>query len=113
MRHLPYPKIPTPKQLGGTAVGGPWVATEKVHGAQLVVAHDGRDVSVGKRKAWLGNDEPFFGWQLLRGNLEQAVKIALSRGGAAVRIYSELNGGHYPHPEVAPVLGAAAVQTGI
>nr|WP_052478364.1 RNA ligase family protein [Kibdelosporangium sp. MJ126-NF4]CEL17909.1 hypothetical protein [Kibdelosporangium sp. MJ126-NF4]CTQ90867.1 hypothetical protein [Kibdelosporangium sp. MJ126-NF4] len=89
------------------------MATEKVHGAQLVIAFDGRDVSVGKRKAWLRGDEPFFGWQLLRSNLEQAVKVALARSGAAVRIYGELYGGCYPHPKVAPIPGTAAVQTGI
>ena len=89
------------------------MATEKIHGAQLVIAYDGRDVCVGKRKAWLRDDEPFFGWQLLRHDLERTVRLALSRGGVAVRIYGELYGGHYPHPEVAPVPGAAPVQTGI
>ncbi|WP_186762741.1 RNA ligase family protein [Lentzea tibetensis] len=114
VQHISYPKIPTAEQFGGTAVGGPWVATEKVHGAQLVVACDGRDVSVGKRKAWLRGDEPFFGWQLLRRNLEQAAKIALSHsGGASVRVFGELYGGRYPHPDVPPASGAAAVQTGI
>ena len=92
---------------------GPWVATEKVHGAQLVVAYDGRDVYVGKRKAWLRADEPFFGWQLMRGQLEYAVKVALGDGSAAVRIYGELYGGHYPHPAVAPTPGTMAVQTGV
>lgn len=113
MRHLAYPKIPTAEQLGATAVGGPWVATEKVHGAQLVIAYDGRRVRVGKRKAWLGSDEPFFGWQLLRGRLVQAAQLALAGGGVAVRVYGELYGGRYPHPRVAPVPGATPVQTGI
>jgi Rnl2 family RNA ligase len=113
VEHLPYPRIPVAGRLGGADAGGPWVATEKVHGAQLVVAYDGREVCVGKRKAWLRGDEPFFGWQLLRRNLEVAVRLARSRSGAAVRIYGELYGGHYPHPEVVPVPGAAPVQTGI
>jgi Rnl2 family RNA ligase len=114
MRHLAYPKIPTAKQLGsGRSGGGPWIATEKVHGAQLVIASDGTGTSVGKRKAWLGGDEPFFGWQLLRAGFERAVRVALADGAAAVRIYGELYGGHYPHPDVPPVPGAAAVQTGV
>jgi Rnl2 family RNA ligase len=113
VQHLAYPKVPAAEQLGGTGVSGSWVATEKVHGAQLVVAYDGRDVRVGKRKAWLRDDEPFFGWQLLRSGFEQAVKSALERGDAAVRIYGELYGGHYPHPDVVPVPGATAVQTGV
>ena len=114
MRHLAYPKIPTAKQLGsGRAGGGTWVATEKVHGAQLVVASDGRRTRIGKRKAWLADDEPFFGWQLLRAGFEQAARAALADGAAAVRIYGELHGGHYPHPDVPPVPGASAVQTGV
>ncbi|MDG6108528.1 hypothetical protein Daura_14120 [Dactylosporangium aurantiacum] len=115
MRHLAYPKIPTARQLGsGRAGGGTWIATEKVHGAQLVVAADGRGrVRVGKRKAWLDDDEPFFGWQLLRAQFEQAARAALAGGAAAVRIYGELYGGHYPHPDVAPAPGASAVQTGV
>jgi Rnl2 family RNA ligase len=114
MRHLAYPKIPTAKQLGsGRSGGGIWVATEKVHGAQLVIASDGGATRVGKRKAWLGGDAAFFGWQLLRAGFERAARVALADGAAAVRLYGELHGGHYPHPGVPPVPGASAVQTGV
>ncbi|GAA0851363.1 RNA ligase family protein [Streptosporangium amethystogenes subsp. fukuiense] len=113
MRHLAYPKIPVAERSGGTVAGGPWVATEKVHGAQMVIAHDGRNTFVGKRKAWLRDDEPFFGWQLLRGHLEKAARAALSRGGAAVRVYGELYGGHYPHLDASPMPGITPVQTGV
>jgi Rnl2 family RNA ligase len=111
VQHLAYPKIPA--VLAGDSVGGTWIATEKVHGAQLVVAYDGRDLRVGKRRSWLRGGEPFFGWQLLRGRLERAAAGALARGGVAVRLYGELYGGHYPHPSVTPSPGASAVQTGI
>ncbi|GAT71371.1 RNA ligase [Planomonospora sphaerica] len=113
MRHLAYPKIPVVERSGTAAGGGQWVATEKVHGAQMVIACDGREVSVGKRKAWLRDEEPFFGWQLLRAAFEKAAQAALARGGTAVRVYGELYGGGYPHPEVPPVPGAAPVQTGV
>ncbi|GGL57255.1 RNA ligase family protein [Planomonospora parontospora] len=113
MRHLAYPKIPVVERSGTAAGGGQWVATEKVHGAQMVIACDGRDVSVGKRKAWLRDDEPFFGWQLLRAAFEKAAQAALSRGGTAVHVYGELYGGGYPHPEVPPAPGATPVQTGV
>lgn len=111
MDHRPYPKVP----LRSDAVaGGPWVATEKLHGAHLVVACDGAEVLFGKRKAWLAPDEPFFGWQLLRRELEVAVREAWRRVGAAtpLRVHGELIGGAYPHPDVAPVPGLGAVQTG-
>ncbi|WP_308066830.1 RNA ligase family protein [Microtetraspora sp. AC03309] len=113
MRHLAYPKIPTAERSGGTVLGGPWVATEKVHGAQMVIAYDGRNICVGKRKAWLRSDEPFFGWQLLRGRFEKVANAALARGDAAVRVFGELYGGHYPHCDVTPIPGVTPVQTGI
>lgn len=115
MEHLPYPKIPTRTDGAAQAPGGTWVATEKVHGAQVVVATDGRVVRVGKRKAWLESDDAFFGWQLLRAELEAAARSAFAAHADArvVRLYGELFGGGYPHPEVAASPGTSPVQTGI
>jgi Rnl2 family RNA ligase len=109
MEHMTYPRITT----GGAAVGGDWVATEKIHGGQLVLGYDGGALHVGKRKAWLRPDEAFFGWQLLRDRFQLAVEAALDRGGAAVRIFGELYGGAYPHPDVPAAPGMAPVQTGV
>jgi len=115
VEHLPYPKIPTRTDGAAQAPGGTWVATEKVHGAQVVVATDGRVVRVGKRKAWLESDDAFFGWQLLRAELEAAARSAFAAHADArvVRLYGELFGGGYPHPEVAASPGTSPVQTGI
>jgi Rnl2 family RNA ligase len=113
LEHVPYPKIPSVDRPDGPSIGGPWVATEKLHGAQLVVAHDGERFAVGKRKAWLDGGEAFFGWQLLRSRLEQAARAALSPGAVAVRLYGELYGGGYPHTDVPPAPGMSPVQTGI
>lgn len=113
MDHRAFPKIPTTLDDGGG--GSRWVATEKIHGAQLVVATDGKVVRVGKRKAWLQQGEPFFGWQILRHELEAkvlAVYAALGRGGE-LHLYGELFGGSYPHPDVVALPGISAVQTGI
>lgn len=112
MEHVTYPKIPVTRQAAGAHVGGQWVATEKLHGAQLVVGFDGRQVRVGKRREWLAPEEPFFGWQLLRGNLEAVARLALGDG-VSVRVYGELYGGAYPHPDVPAVPGMNPVQTGI
>ncbi|HLT38391.1 MAG TPA: RNA ligase family protein [Enhygromyxa sp.] len=113
MEHRAFAKIPT--LLSESAGGGRWVATEKIHGAQLVVATDGELVMLGKRKAWLAADEPFFGWQLLRNELEVAIlAIHAALGHAAtIHIYGELFGGGYPHPDVEPLPGLTPVQTGI
>jgi Rnl2 family RNA ligase len=115
MRFRMFPKIPSHRAAPPRAVGGPWVALEKLHGAHFVVGTDG-DAAVyfGKRKAWLATDEPFFGWQLLAAELTAAARaIARETGAAQTVLYGELIGGGYPHPDVPPVPGLAPVQTGI
>lgn len=101
---------------------GSWFALEKIHGAQLVVGVDSAGtLSIGKRKAWLGDADAFFGWQLIRGELARgarAVREQLMRDGVAderadVVLYGELFGGGYPHPDVAPLRAFTPVQTGI
>lgn len=115
MQHRGFPKIAGPGEHPGAAPpGGPWVALEKVHGAQMVIAVDGEGVHFGKRKAWLRHDEPFFGWQLLRAPLTIAAHAARARLVVdTVVLYGELYGGAYPHPDVPAVPGLAPVQTGI
>ncbi len=112
MEHRPYPRI---EAHAPAASGARWVATEKVHGANLVVATDGGRVRIGKRKAWLSDDEPFFGWQLLRASLEHAAMHVWRSLDAprSIRLHGELYGGHYPHPDVAPCAGFSPVQSGV
>jgi Rnl2 family RNA ligase len=114
MRFRMFPKIPTHRAAPPRAMGGPWVALEKMHGGQLVVASDGEAVHVGKRKAWLAEDEPFFGWQLLASELGDGVrKLARETGAKQTVLFGELIGGGYPHPDVPAVPGLSPVQTGI
>ncbi|MDC0711763.1 RNA ligase family protein [Stigmatella sp. ncwal1] len=113
-----YAKMPGPGENRGQASPrGTWVALEKIHGAQLVLGIQGGQVHFGKRKAWLSDEDPFFGWQLLRAKLSTAsMKIARAVRSAesdAVYLYGELFGGHYPHPEVTELPGMVPVQTGI
>lgn len=110
---LQYPKISSGALDGRTR--DDWVATEKIHGAQLVVGASADEVRVGKRKAWLGPDESFFGWQILRPFLHAIARSVHEALGATgeVWLYGELFGGHYPHPAVSPVAGLVPVQTGI
>ncbi|HET9958266.1 MAG TPA: RNA ligase family protein [Polyangiaceae bacterium] len=113
LEHLPFPKISS----GGTASASrdDWVASEKIHGAQLVVGANADEVRTGKRKAWLAPDEPFFGWQMLRPLLNDAAR-AIQRNldpTGVVWLYGELFGGSYPEPSVTPVAGLVPVQTGI
>ncbi len=111
MDHTPYPKI----ARAAASLADDWVATEKIHGAHMVVATDGTRVRFGKRKRWLVDDEPFFGWQLLRVQLSQAALNVHAHWGRAgvVRIFGELFGGAYPHRDISAVAGLSAVQTGV
>ena len=106
---LLFPKMPC-KGAGDAAL---WVALEKIHGAQLVVDVDATSVRFAKRKAWLSDDEPFFGWQLLRSGLRDSARAAFERVGAErLVLYGELYGGGYPHPGVKDH-GLVPVQTGV
>jgi len=114
VEHRPYPKISN--RRADTALrGGTWVATEKVHGAHLVVATDGRTVRIGNRRRWLEEADAFFGWQLLRAELGVAAQALFRELGVRgiVRLHGELFGGRYPHESVPPMPGATPVQTGI
>ncbi|MEO1431376.1 MAG: RNA ligase family protein [Cyanobacteria bacterium J06633_8] len=96
-----------------------WVVTEKIHGANFGIVTDGLEVKFAKRKQFLDSGEDFFGYQLLQNQLIiktkeifkilQAEKTSLQK----IFIYGELFGGEYPHPEVTPVSGVQAIQTGV
>lgn len=116
MRFRWFPKLPEAAPADSPA--GPWCAFEKVHGAQLVLGRSAEGtVHVGKRKAWLAEDEPFFGWQTLRQRLTGAVHELASRleqaAGRDLVVYAELHGGGYPHADVPALASASPVQTGI
>lgn len=113
MEHRPYPKIPSVPDPSRVSPNGVWVATEKIHGAHLVVGCDGKSARIGKRKAWLEDGDPFFGWQLLRASLLESVRAVQAELGGSVRLYGEIFGGAYPHGDVAALGGLSAVQTGI
>lgn len=118
MEFLPFPKITTEldKSPSGNS-GGIWIAQEKIHGAQLVIAVGPNGIKFGKRKAWLGNQEAFFGWQLIRVELESlCARIFESLSfpvGTVAYFYGELFGGQYPHTSVTQMQGIQPVQTGI
>ena len=106
---LPFPKMP----CRGTADAPTWVALEKIHGAHLVVDVDAKNVRFGKRKGWLREDEPFFGWQLIRSALRDSARAAFSCiDSQRLVLYGELFGGAYPHPQVQD-RGLTPVQTGV
>ncbi|MEL7244668.1 MAG: RNA ligase family protein [Cyanobacteria bacterium J06573_2] len=96
-----------------------WVVTEKIHGANFGIVTDGLEVRFAKRKQFLDSGEDFFGYQILKEKLVFKVKQifqilqAQKNNLEKIFIYGELFGGEYPHPEVKPVSGIQAIQTGV
>lgn len=100
----------------------PWCVTEKIHGANLCLLTDGQTLRVARRKALLQPHERFFDYQRVierlgdaphRLHAALAARMGWAAGQGVALIYGELFGGHYPHPDVAPVPGVAPVQTGV
>jgi Rnl2 family RNA ligase len=99
--------------------GVPWIATEKIHGANFVFVTDGREIRCAKRRGYLAPDEDFFGHRALLERMAPAIE----RAGAAVRardarvslvfVHGELFGGRYPHSAVKADPTVQPVQTGV
>ena len=92
-----------------------WVASEKIHGANLCICTDGTEIAVAKRRAVLDVSDPFFGYRRAIAPLVPGVRALFRQLGNVTWafIYGELFGGHYPHPGVAPIEGSQPVQTAI
>ena len=112
LSHIVFPKIPTSLQQPPVKE---WIATEKIHGAQLIIGTDGLHVRFGKRKSWLVDDDVFFGWQLLRTELTTQIKNFYKKlsTSASIYLYGELFGGKYPHETIGAHTIYKPVQTGV
>lgn len=116
----PYPKL-AERFTGRTLPGGPWIAEEKVHGANLAVRSDGRVSRAASRRRALDDDalDGFFGLTRIWPGLAAAAAAVAGdladevAGFRALVLYGELAGGSYPHAEVPAVPGLAPVQTGV
>lgn len=92
-----------------------WVASEKIHGANLCICTDGTEIVVAKRRAVLEAGDLFFGYKRAIAPLIPAVRALFHRLGDVTwaLVYGELFGGHYPHPRVVAIDGIDPVQTAI
>lgn len=93
----------------------PWVVTEKIHGANFCLVTNGLEVRAASRKAYLDEDDEFFGYRVVLEKYRKAV-LALAAERAPIEllfVYGELFGGAYPHPDVPPNPNAQPVQSGV
>jgi Rnl2 family RNA ligase len=95
-----------------------WIVTEKIHGANCCLVTNGEAIRDAKRKAFLAEDEDFFGHRALLAELRPSIlqlhaeALVGDTRIALVYMYGELFGGGYPHADVPAVPGVAPVQTG-
>lgn len=118
------------------------VVTEKLHGANLMVAYDGTNFRYARRRGWLKEGESFHGLEYIKEPLESLLKRAFeqtrevimehhkaadeveARGEEAVRpsvprdfqvmrVRGEFFGGGYEHPDVPKVKGMSQIQGGV
>ena len=117
----PYPKIPS-ETKGWDPEGRKaldrrqWVATEKIHGANLCLCTNGTQVAVAKRKQILAPDEFFFGYKNAVRSLLPNIRRLHQALGPETRwlfLYGELFGGTYPHPKVMHENQSTPVQLGV
>jgi Rnl2 family RNA ligase len=116
MEFLSYPKISIHPNRNDD-FKGPWIAQEKIHGAQLVIGVTTDEIHFGKRKSWLRPNDSFFGWQIMRPELEVLARSLYQAfcpsKKESLYIYGELCGGMYPYPDVLMIEGFSPVQTGV
>jgi Rnl2 family RNA ligase len=117
MKHKYYPKIESNSNNIKESISAntQWVATEKIHGANFVIGIDNGSITFGKRKSWLQDKDPFFGWQIIKNTLKESAKEVFGKFNDInqLYIYGELFGGGYPHPQLKNRQILTPVQTGI
>ncbi|MBU52928.1 MAG: RNA ligase [Deltaproteobacteria bacterium] len=96
-----------------------WVVTEKIHGAHFCFVIEEDDVSAAKRKAFLDQDDDFFGYEDVYLTYADACTELFAQWKrhhphtTRLYLYGELFGGDYPHPEVPSNENVQAIQTGV
>lgn len=95
---------------------GEWVVQEKVHGANFSFWINQAEIQVANRTEFLTKDNTSFyqGYRTVyQENLAKIKYLYEISGGNEVRVFGELFGGVYHHPEVDKVPGASKIQSGI
>jgi Rnl2 family RNA ligase len=98
---------------------GEWVVTEKVHGGQLSLYYDGKELKASSRTAFLTPDIDFFNYEkVMEENADKIKEIynilkKEKEDISFIIVYGELFGGSYPHNDVPKVKGAKRLQKGV
>jgi Rnl2 family RNA ligase len=99
--------------------GGEWIVTEKIHGGQLALYYDGKELKASSRTAFLSPDIDFFNYEKVMEENADKVKAIYNilkkekKDISFIVIYGELFGGSYPHNDVPKVKNAKRLQKGV
>ena len=100
----------------------PYVITEKIHGANTQICYNciTGEFEYGKRTGVLESDEKFYGAQACFENIKENIidlatylKPTLTKKLEVVKVFGEIFGGAYPHPDVQRNTRATKVQKGV
>ena len=96
-----------------------FVVQEKVHGSNVCFVTDGKEVSFGKRTAFVEAGEKFYNYEKLLEQYVDRVKTLFSSvkkdipDVKTMSVYGEMFGGRYPHPEVKNDNKIVVIQKGV
>ncbi|MEK7432767.1 MAG: RNA ligase family protein [Cyanobacteriota bacterium] len=93
-----------------------YIVQEKVHGSNLSLWTDGKNIKSAKRGQFLLNEDDFYNHQLIMEtyskNIFKAFELIneLKEGVKFISIFGEIFGGSYPHPDIKKSNKASKVQ---
>jgi Rnl2 family RNA ligase len=99
--------------------GGDWVVQEKIHGSNLSVWWDGKQIRYASRNHFIKDTENFYNCLgTIRAKYDKQFKklfkyLKKKHPGSVYTLFGELFGGSYPHPEVERTNNAVTIQKGI
>ena len=77
-----------------------WSVSEKLHGANLSLYCDGIGIEIASRNSMLENSDSFYHLGTIKDELNDIVITIQNYFQESVKVYGELVGGSYPHPDV-------------
>jgi len=90
-----------------------FIVQEKIHGANFSICYDGKEFKYASRNDFLEDDNNFNNYKKIKDDLESAISTLFqAQDFEEIRIYGELFGGSYPHPDV-PKVNTSKIQKGV
>lgn len=89
-----------------------WSVSEKLHGANLSIYCDGIGIEIASRNGMLDDSGNFYSLHTIKEELYRIVIALQEYYKGNIKVYGEIFGGAYPHPDV-PKANIGMVQKGV